>query len=218
MEFKGRIEIITGCMFSGKSTELLRRIKRAMIANLHVYLFKPHRDIRVKGRIKTHDDIMADAIEIPPDDGIIEWSSTTILKRRIEELEHVDVIAIDEFQFFDSGIVKLCNSLANSGIDVILAGLNTNFRGEPFGNHVANLMALADKIDLLDAICVYDGCNETATRTQRLVNGEPAKWDDPIILLGGNDHYQAVCRKHHRIDAPKEKQSEKQIKYLKNDD
>ncbi len=203
-------------MFSGKSTELIRRARRAKIANLEVRLFKPHRDTRSEGQIKTHDELIADADEIPPLPGEIGRSSTELLRKIIDNYDHIDVIAIDEFQFFDNGIVELCDDLANSGKLVLLAGLNLNFRGEPFGDHVAALLALADRIDLLNAICVSDGCYEIATRTQRTVNGKPAKWDDPIYMVGGVDIYYAVCRKHHIIDIPVDENKRIQYQVFRN--
>jgi len=111
-----------------------------------------------------------------------------------------DVIAIDEIHYFDDGIVQVCNDLANSGKIIIIAGLHIDFRGEAFGNHITFLLATADELVLLEAICAI--CGKPAKRHQRLVKGQPAKWTDPIFVEDRSVTYQAVCRKHHRIELP----------------
>lgn len=190
---KGWIEVITGPMFAGKSEELIRRIRTLTYANKKIVCFKPAIDNRYdKTDIASHDGIKLKAIPI---------------KKASEILEHVDkdedVVAIDEIQFFGDEIIDICEDLANHGIRVICAGLDTDFRGEPFGP-VPTLLAKAEFVTKLSAACTICGC--AATKTQRLINGKPANYDDPIILVGAKESYEARCRKHHIVpNKPKSK-------------
>jgi thymidine kinase len=183
---RGRVEVICGSMFSGKTEELIRRVRRAQIAKQHAQVFKPSIDVRYSvERVTSHNgqDYDArpcgDSHEIA---GCIAHDTT--------------VVAIDEAQFFDSELIPLVESLAARGIRVILAGLDLDFRGEPFGP-IPRLMALAEDVTKLHAICTV--CGEDASRTQRLVNGDPARYDDPIILVGAAEAYEARCREHHVV-------------------
>lgn len=182
----GRIEVICGSMFSGKTEELIRRVRRAIIAHQEVQVFKPVIDDRYGiQRVSSHNGQNVEAIPVPDAASIL-----TQLHRK------TTVVAIDEVQFFDAGIVQVVNQLADKGIRVILAGLDMDFRGEPFGAMPA-LMCIAEEVTKLQAICVI--CGDAGTRTQRLVNGEPAHYDDPIIMVGAQEAYEARCRKHHRV-------------------
>jgi thymidine kinase len=182
----GWIEVICGSMFSGKSEELIRRIKRADIARLNVQVFKPKLDIRYgQDRVSSHSGIHTEAIAVE--------QATDILSQVDSQ---TDVIAIDEVQFFDQAICRVCEKLAENDKRVIVAGLDMDFRGEPFGP-MPELMALAEEVEKLHAICMV--CGAPATRTQRLINGQPANYEDPIILVGASESYQARCRKHHEV-------------------
>ena len=192
MKRSGSLEVICGCMYSGKTEELIRRVRREQIAKRRIQVFKSHLDTRYSlEAIITHDGKEIEAKQVP-------LSSS----RRLEEMidRQAEVVAIDEIQFFDMGIVSLCDDLANSGVRVIVAGLDLDFRGEPFPGPIQALMAKADKIDKLTAVCVE--CGESATRSQRLLNGEPAKWDEAVLVVGAREFYVAVCRNHYRIDRP----------------
>jgi thymidine kinase len=183
----GWIEVIAGVMFSGKSEELLRRVRRAVIARKRVQLFKSHLDSRYGGvqRISTHDGVQVDAVPVD--------SSLEIMARAKPDTE---VVTIDEVQFLDEGIVGVAGTLADRGVRVILAGLETDFRGEPFGA-MPQLLAVAEIVDKLHAICVV--CGDPACRNQRLVDGRPALYDSPTILVGGSESYEARCRHCHRV-------------------
>jgi thymidine kinase len=188
----GWIEVISGVMFSGKSEELLRRVRRAVIGRKRVQVFKSHLDDRYIGlhRIATHDGVMAEAVPVD--------AAAEILRRVRPDTE---VVAIDEAQFLDEGVVEVATALADRGVRVILAGTDTDFRGEPFGA-MPQLMAVAEIVDKLHAICVV--CGEPACRNQRLVNGRPAVYESPTILVGGSESYEARCRHCHdvpRVDA-----------------
>ena len=183
----GWIEVIAGVMFSGKSEELLRRVRRAVIARKRVQLFKSHLDERYGGvqRISTHDGAQVDAVPVD--------ASAEIMRRVRPETE---VVAVDEAQFLDQGIVTVATALADRGVRVILARLETDFRGEPFGA-MPELLAVAEIVDKLHAICVV--CGDPACRNQRLVDGHPARYDSPTILVGGSESYEARCRHCHRV-------------------
>lgn len=182
----GQIEIICGSMFCGKTEELIRRTRRAIIARQHVMVFKPAIDDRYSlAHVTSHNGQHIEAISIEKSVTILEMIS-----------DDVTVIAIDEAQFFDAGLVDVVEILANRDIRVIIAGLDMDFRGEPFGI-MPQLMSRAEEVTKLHAICVV--CNEPATRTQRLINGQPARYDDPIILVGASESYEARCRKHHIV-------------------
>lgn len=182
----GSIEVICGSMFSGKSEELIRRVRRVQIARKKVQIFKPLIDIRYQPKyVYSHDGSKVEAACIK--------SAAEIL----DEVESdTEVIAIDEAQFFDQKIVETCQFFADQGKRIIVAGLDQNFRGEPFGP-MPELLALAEYVDKLHAICMV--CGKPGTRTQRLINGKPADYNDPIILIGAEEKYEARCRLHHEV-------------------
>ena len=169
----GWIEVICGSMFSGKTEELIRRIKRAKIANQKIKVFKPIIDSRSKNFIESHDESKLECIEVK--------SSNEILKK----IDNCDVIAIDEAQFFDDQIVSVCNKIANNGIRVIIAGLDSDYRGLPFGS-MPEIMCEADYLDKLTAICVK--CGNPASCTQRITK------EKDQVIIGETDIYEARCR------------------------
>ena len=183
----GWIEVVAGVMFSGKSEELMRRVRRAVIARKRVQVFKSHLDDRYAGvlAVTSHDGRSVDAVPV---------DSSAQIAARIDPVAHV--IAIDEAQFLDDGVCELATSLAARGRRVILAGTDTDFRGEPFGP-MARLLAIAEFVDKLHAICVL--CGAPACRNQRLIDGEAAAWDSPVIMVGGLDTYEARCRACHVV-------------------
>ncbi len=180
------LEVVVGSMFSGKSEELIRRVKRAVIARRSVQVFKPLIDDRYGVEVvRSHD---GDSFVARP-----VRSSAEIPDLIAPE---TTVVGIDEVQFFDAGIVDVVRALVVGGRRVICAGLDLDFRGEPFGP-VPTLLALAERVDKLEAICVV--CGEPATRTQRIVDGVPAFWDEPIIVIGAKEAYEARCRTCHEV-------------------
>jgi thymidine kinase len=183
----GWVEVITGVMFSGKSEELMRRIRRAILARKNVQVFKSHLDERYGGlaRISSHD---GRTVESEPIGGSRE------LMERVRA--GTQVLGIDEVQFLDEGIVAVANTLADGGIRVILTGTDMDFRGMPFGP-VPALLAIAEKVDKLHAICVV--CGGDATRNQRLIDGAPAPAEGPTIQVGGLESYEARCRACHQV-------------------
>lgn len=182
----GWVELICGSMFSGKSEELIRRTKRARIAKQKIQVFKPVLDDRYHvTAVVSHAGDKEEAIAV---------KDSAQLKALIES--DTEVVAIDEIQFFDEGIIELVSELADHGKRVICAGLDQDFRGEPFGP-VPALMALAEYVDKLQAICVK--CGNPASRTQRLINGQPALYGDPIIMVGASESYEARCRHCHEV-------------------
>ncbi len=190
----GWVEVISGVMFSGKSEELIRRIRRAVLARKKVQVFKSHLDERYGGVqvVSSHDGGRIEAQPIQ--------SSAEVMERTRPDTE---VVAVDEVQFLDDGIVTVANALADRGIRMILAGTDMDFRGRPFGPMGA-LLAIAEKIDKLNAICVI--CGNPATRNQRLIDGEPAPAEGPTIQVGGLETYEARCRECH--DVPSEQRSQ----------
>ena len=183
---KGWVEVICGPMFAGKSEELIRRVRTLSYAHQKIIAFKPAIDNRYdKTAIASHDGEKYQALAVGNVDDI---------EKNIAP--DTQVVAIDEVQFFGQPIVSLVERLADKGIRVIVAGLDTDFRGEPFGP-MPELLARAEFVTKLTAACTICGC--AATRTQRLVNGEPAKFDDPVILVGAKESYEARCRKHHIV-------------------
>ena len=184
---EGWVEVVSGVMFSGKSEELLRRVRRAVIAKKKVQVFKSHLDDRYGGvhHISSHDGTEIEAHPV----------SSSL---QIAELVHpqTEVVGIDEAQFLDDGIVKVATELADRGVRVIAAGTDMDFRGEPFGP-IPQLLAIAEVIDKLHAICVV--CGDLATRNQRLIDGEPAPAEGPTIQVGGAESYEARCRKCHEV-------------------
>lgn len=186
---KGRIELICGSMFSGKTEELIRRLRRAVIAKQNVQVFKPLIDQRYGiGRVTSHNGMDFEARPVD--------SARAILDAMHPE---TTVVAIDEVQFFDSDIVDVCEELAEAGKRVICAGLDMDFRGLPFGS-IPDLMARAEQVSKLHAICVV--CGEEASRTQRLIEGRPAAFDDPVVLVGASEVYEARCRECHMVTPP----------------
>jgi thymidine kinase len=182
----GRIEVICGSMFCGKTEELIRRIRRAVIARQKVQVFKPSLDDRYGiERVTSHNGQNIEAEPVSHSEELMEKLS-----------KDTTVVAIDEVQFFDSGIVAVTEELASRGVRVIVAGLDLDFRGEPFGP-MPSLLSRAEEVTKLHAICVQ--CGENASRTQRLVNGQPAKYSDPVILVGAQEAYEPRCREHHIV-------------------
>ncbi len=183
---KGWVECITGPMFAGKTEELMRRIKRMELAGKNYLIFKPSIDDRYSDcMIVSHNKKSMKAISI-------EHGSE--IKRHLKK--NTQAIVIDEIQFFDESLVKYLKQYADLGYRVICAGLDTNFRGEPFGS-IGNILAISEEVTKLTAICSC--CGETATRTQRIIDGKPAYYNDPIILVGEMESYEARCRNCHIV-------------------
>ena len=191
----GWIEVICGVMFSGKSEELIRRVRRAIIAKRSVQVFKSHLDERYAGiyHISSHDGRSVEAIPV---------DSAAQIAQRVERT--TQVVAIDEAQFLDVSVVALTTSLAERGVRVVVAGTDTDFRGEPFGP-MPELLAVAEVVDKLHAICVV--CGNPASRNQRLIEGKPARYDSPIIMVGGEESYEARCRGCHKVPRKDEDQA-----------
>lgn len=186
MKQSGWLELICGSMFSGKSEELIRRVKRATYAKQEVKVFKPAIDNRYSEEaVVSHNGTSMTSHVI---------SSSAEIWAHISE--STDVIAVDEVQFFGESIIGDLSSLADKGYRVIAAGLDMDFRGEPFGV-VPNLMAVAESVTKLQAVCSV--CGSPASRTQRLIDGKPASYDDPVILVGASESYEARCRHHHEV-------------------
>ncbi len=183
----GWIEVITGVMFSGKSEELIRRVRRALIAKRKVQVFKSALDDRYAG-IRTISSHAGSDVEAIPVRSSLEVASKV--------MPGVQVVGIDEVQFLDEGIVDVISALADKGVRVIAAGIDMDFRGEPFGP-MPRLLTVAETVDKLHAICLM--CGNPATRNQRLVNGEPAPYEGPTIQVGGDEAYEARCRGCHEV-------------------
>ncbi|MDY0125499.1 MAG: thymidine kinase [Anaerolineaceae bacterium] len=182
----GSLEVITGPMFCGKTEELIRRLRRATIAKQKVQVFKPVIDDRYAySKVMSHSGADYQAFPLSTSQEIIDNLESD-----------VTVVGIDEAQFFDNDIVNVANQLADRGLRVIVTGLDTDFRGEPFGC-MPVMIAKADKVDKLSAICMV--CGEDATRTQRLVNGKPAHYNNPVVIVGASEMYEARCRHHHEV-------------------
>lgn len=200
----GSLEVICGCMFSGKTDEVIRRLERVEIAlkffvenhvmnkrtkDEYIRVFKPSIDVRYSEKnVDSHRGTSFSAIPLDKDQPVDIYKHITGNTR---------VVAIDEAQFFSKEVVHICRDLADRGIRVIVAGLDTNFRGETFGP-MGDLLAQADRSDKLFAVCVVCG-EENATRTQRLVNGNPAHYEDPEVVVGASELYEARCRQHHVV-------------------
>ena len=183
---EGWIEVITGPMFAGKTEELLRRIKRLEYAKHNIIVFKPTIDTRYEeGHVVSHDNNKTRSINISSARQILDYVDRA-----------TEVVAIDEIQFLDEEAVEICEYLADKNIRVIVSGLDRNFRGDEF-SFMPRLLAIAEYVTKLSAICVK--CHTPATRTQRIIDGKPAKYDDPIILVGANDTYEARCRECHQV-------------------
>ncbi|GGE82030.1 thymidine kinase [Priestia taiwanensis] len=186
MKRNGWIEVICGSMFSGKSEELIRRVKRTQFAKQKSMTFKPCVDNRYSDQdVVSHNGTKVEAIAVP--------NSKEILKRVTPDVE---VVAIDEVQFFDDEVLGVVQILADKGHRVITAGLDQDFRGLPFGQ-VPNLMAVAEHVTKLQAVC--SKCGSPASRTQRLINEKPASFHDPIILVGASESYEPRCRHCHEV-------------------
>lgn len=171
----GTVEVITGSMFSGKTEELIRRLKRALLARQRVQAFKPRIDDRYDPtRIVSHESVAVDAIAV---------ATSKSLEERVEEA--TDVVAVDEAQFFDRDIVDVCERLANRGVRVIVAGLDQDYRGRPFAP-MPELMAIAEEVTKVHAVCTV--CGRAASRSQRLIA------EEATVLVGGADTYEARCR------------------------
>jgi len=182
----GSLTVITGSMFSGKTEELIRRLRRALYARRSVQVFKHALDTRSDlTEIRSHNGVPHEAGAVSTSEELLE---------RIEP--ETDLIAVEEAQFFDEGIVDACRSLADSGYQVIVAGLDMDFRGRPFGP-MPNLLAEADEVVKLRAICAR--CGRDASRSQRLIDGKPAPASAPTILVGAQETYEARCRQHHEV-------------------
>jgi thymidine kinase len=188
MDQPGSLEVITGSMFCGKTDELIRRLRRAKIAKQKVQVFKPKIDNRyAAAKVTSHAGSEFDAAPVDKAADI-----------RAQLADDTTVVAIDEAQFLDAEIVSVVNYLADSGLRVIVAGLDTDFRGEPFGS-MPTLTAQAEQVDKLHAICMT--CGKDASRTQRLVDGKPAHYNDPVVIVGASELYEARCREHHEVPA-----------------
>ncbi len=194
-------ELITGPMSCGKTEELLRRIRRCIIAKKKVIVISPDVDTRAKGDyIESRNGLWLDAVKVK--------HSIQILS----VVKDAQVVAIDELQFFDSNIVKVVNQLMSEGKKVIGTGLELDFKAEPFGS-MPELMCIATKIDKLHAVCMKCGC-EHATRTQRLIDGRPADKSSPLIMIGGDETYEARCVKCYELPDVKAKQKSLGLKLL----
>ena len=183
----GWVHVIAGCMFCGKTDEMLRLLRRFSIAGRQVVLVKPRLDTRT------------DEITVVSRSGAQHRAVTVDRSTEIEAaIGPADIVAIEEGQFFDEGLPEVVEALAATGKQVIVTGLDRDFRGVPFGT-MPRLLALADQVTKLTAICMV--CGEPATRTQRLIDGEPAPADSPLIVIGGlgDETYEARCRLHHVV-------------------
>ena len=186
MKQSGWIELICGSMFSGKSEELIKRVNRAQYAKQKMAVFKPSLDNRyAKEAVVSHNGNSVIAKPIERSTEIFDLIDPSI-----------DIIAIDEVQFFDEEIIEVAQHLANDGYRVILAGLDQDFRGEPFGP-MPVLLSLAESVTKLQAVCAV--CGSPSSRTQRLINGKPASYDEPVILVGASESYEPRCRHHHEV-------------------
>jgi thymidine kinase len=182
----GSIEVVCGSMFSGKTEELIRRVRRAQIARQKVQVFKHALDDRYAVQaITSHNGARIEAVAV---------SSSAEILAKFEP--GTEVVAIDEVQFLDPGITRVGQELASKGVRVILTGLDTDFRGEPFGP-MPHLMAVAEEVTKLAAICMV--CGAPASRTQRLVDGRPAHYTDPVIFVAAREAYEARCRRCHVV-------------------
>ncbi len=192
---KGRLEVVCGSMFSGKTEELMRRLRRAEYAKQRVLTIKHHIDMRYNKAptcIVSHEGKERFAFIIN--------DTTSGIDKILELATHnTDIVGIDEIHFFGPHMVRVVEQLIDQGKRVIVAGLDLDFRGEPFGI-LPHLLAIADEVTKLKAICVC--CGDEAHHTQRLVNGQPASYNDPIVLVGASDFYEARCRQCFKIRKP----------------
>lgn len=182
----GWVEVISGCMFAGKTEELIRRIKVLEFAKKEIMVFKPKIDNRYSDtKVVSHAGSSVESIVISDPKEILKLIEPT-----------TEVIAIDEVQFFDDSICEVCNILASMHKRVMCAGLDMDFRGEPFGP-MPKLITQAEFVTKLTAVC--NKCGAPATRTQRIINGKPANYNDPTILVGASENYEARCRHCHEV-------------------
>ncbi len=186
MKQSGSIVVVAGSMFAGKSEELIRRARRALYAKRKVQVFKPSIDKRYdECMVVTHMGVRHEAVPV---------EDVRELRKKIDQ--DVDMVLIEEVQFFDSSVIDLVLELADGGVQVIVAGLDQDFRRRPFGS-MPQLMALADEVVKLHAICM--NCGALATHTYRMIEGKPAHVDDPIVLIGATESYEARCRTCHKL-------------------
>lgn len=198
---EGWIEVICGCMFAGKTEELIRRINVLSYARKNILVFKP----KIDDRYSTTEIASHAGSKVP----------CIVISEAKEVLNHVnydtDVVAIDEVQFFDEDVVDICEYLADSGLRVMVAGLDKDFRGEPFGV-LPDLLTRAEFVTKLTAVCAK--CGAPATRTQRIINGKPASFNDPIVLVGAKEAYEPRCRHCHEIvEKPIKFENQKKIQF-----
>lgn len=198
---EGYIEVICGCMFAGKTEELIRRINVLSYARKNILVFKP----KIDDRYSTTEIASHAGSKVP----------CIVISEAKEILDHVnydtDVVAIDEVQFFDEDVVDICEYLADSGLRVMVAGLDKDFRGEPFGV-LPDLLTRAEFVTKLTAVCAK--CGAPATRTQRIINGKPASFNDPIVLVGAKEAYEPRCRHCHEIvEKPIKFENQKKIQF-----
>ena len=183
---EGWIEVITGPMFAGKTEELIRRIKRLEYAKKNIVVFKPVIDNRYsEGEVVSHNKTKTKSVNIVKASDVFDYIS-----------KETEVIAIDEVQFLDDEVVDILNYLASKGKRIIVSGLDSDFRAEPF-SFMPKLLAIAEFVTKLTAVCVV--CKTPATRTQRIVDGKPARFMDPIVLIGASESYEARCRHCHKV-------------------
>ena len=188
----GKLTVVCGSMFAGKSEELIRLARRALYAKRKIQVFKPSIDDRYhQTMVVSHQGISFEAETV---NGVNE------LRKKLQS--DVQMVLIEEVQFFDISIVELCVELADKGVEVIVAGLDQDFRRQPFGP-MASLLIAADEVVKLRAICMK--CGQTASHTYRMVDGKPARWDDPIVLIGATESYEARCRNCFEIRKTKKK-------------
>lgn len=198
---EGWIEVICGCMFAGKTEVLIRRINVLSYARKNILVFKP----KIDDRYSTTEIASHAGSKVP----------CIVISEAKEILNHVnydtDVVAIDEVQFFDEDVVDICEYLADSGLRVMVAGLDKDFRGEPFGV-LPDLLTRAEFVTKLTAVCAK--CGAPATRTQRIINGKPASFNDPIVLVGAKEAYEPRCRHCHEIvEKPIKFENQKKIQF-----
>lgn len=194
-------ELITGPMSCGKTEELLRRVRRCIIAKKKVVVISPDIDTRAGGDyIESRNGLWLDAVKVK--------HSAQIMS----DVKDAQIVAIDELQFFDKNIVQVISKLMSEGKKVIGTGLELDFKAEPFGS-MPELMCIATKVDKLHAVCMKCGCEE-ATRTQRLIDGKPADKSSPLIMIGGDETYEARCIKCYELPDVKKKASFLGLKVL----
>lgn len=183
----GFIEVVCGPMFAGKTEELIRRIKRLEYAKVKFIVFSPKVDNRYEdSNITSHNKNTKKAIVIDKSTEIYNYLTND-----------VEVVIVDEAQFFDQEIVKVIDDLADKGYRVIVGGLDRDFRGEPFGP-MPQILAIAEIVTKLTAICTISGT--PATRTQRIINGKPANYNDPLVLIGASESYEPRSRNKHEVN------------------